>query len=113
MAKRIDDSHSPYKRTNKEGPGPRGKGPVFQSKDWECAKGKNTAKAYVQLCRYVGPNPDRRGAKLTVKTPKARKKAYNKLYRKWAAKSKRIQGLRKRGAKPGYKCRKTKNAKCK
>jgi hypothetical protein len=109
---RIDDSHAPFKRTGKIGPGPKKRPAISQDKNWECQKGKATTKHYVQVCTYVGPNKTRRGKKIKVKTVKTKKRAYNKLYRKWAAKNARIQAQLKRGARGGYKCRKTPVAKC-
>lgn len=113
MAKRIDDSHQPFKRTGAIGPGPKKRPKLQQEKNWECQKGKSTTKHYVQVCTYVGDNRARRGKKVKVKTLKSRKKRYNKLYRKWAKRNARIQALQSRGAKQGYKCRKTPVAKCK
>ena len=112
MTRRIDDSHAPFKRTNKIGPGPKKRPSISQDKNWECQKGKNTAKHYVQVCTYVGSSKKRRGKTLTVKTLKSVKKAYNKVYREWAAKNARIKALTKRGPKKGYRCRQTKIAKC-
>lgn len=108
----IDDSRHPFKRTSGIGPGPKKRPRLTQAKDWECVKGKATPSHYVQKCVYVGPNRDKRGQKLTVKTKKSVKKAYNKLYRKWAAKSPRIQKLTRKGAKAGYRCRKTALTRC-
>lgn len=111
MTRRIDDSHTPAKRTTKFGPGPRKRKLTFKG-DWECRKGKNTSTMYVQKCTYVGDNKKRLGAKITVKTPKRKKQRYNKLYRKWAKKNARIKALQARGARSGYRCRKTAVAKC-
>jgi hypothetical protein len=111
MTRRIDDSHTPAKRTTKFGPGPRKQKAAFRG-DWECHKAKSTPTMYVQKCVYVGDNKNRLGAKITVKTKKSRKKAYNREYRKWAKKNARIKALQKRGARSGYRCRKTAVAKC-
>jgi hypothetical protein len=108
MAKRIDDSHQPFKRTRKIGPGPKRHPPVLQVKDWECKKGP---KKYTQICVYVGPNKDRRGTKTVNRMNSKKKKKYNKLYRKWAAKNR--AALANKGKMAGYRCRRTKNASCK
>jgi hypothetical protein len=113
MAKRIDDSHQPFKRTGAIGPGPKKRPKVHQEKNWECQKGKATAKHYVQICTYVGDYSKRRGKKIKVLRSKASKKKYNKLWRAWAKRNKRISALQSRGAKRGYSCRKTPIAKCK
>jgi hypothetical protein len=110
MAKN-DPSHHAFKRAGKTGPGPK-KRVHHERGDWECQKGKNTAKAYVQICTYVGDNRKRRGAKMKVVTPKAKKKAYNKRWRKWAAANKRIKAFQARGYKSTYKCRSTRVTKC-
>lgn len=111
MSRRIDDSHQPFKRAVKTGPGPK-KQTNRQEGDWECKKGKNTKKHYVQVCTYVGDNRARRGKKITVKRLKTSKKRYNKLWRKWAARNARIKQLQKQGPRRGYRCRKTPAAKC-
>lgn len=108
MTRRIDDSHQPFKRTRKIGPGPRKRPAILQSKDWSCTKGKNTKTHYVQTCKWMGEG-NRKPVK--VKTKKRYKKAYNKLYRKWAAKHRKA--LTAKGAMPGYRCKKTKIARCK
>lgn len=107
MSKRIDDSHQPFKRTRKIGPGPKRHPPVLQVKEWECRKGK---KKYEQICVYVGPNKERRGTVTKNRMNPRKKKKYNKLYRKWAAKNRKA--LTARGPRPGYKCRRTRNTKC-
>jgi hypothetical protein len=109
---RIDDSHHSFKRGVKLGPGPK-KQTNERAGDWECKKGKNTAKNYVQVCTYVGDNRERRGKKIKVVRSKAKKKAYNKLFRAFEKRSKRLAALQKRGRRGGYKCRKTTVAKCK
>lgn len=110
---RIDDSHAPFKRTTKIGPGPKKREPITHAGNWECERKKPTATHYIQSCRYVGMDKKKRGKKITVKTEIDRKTKYNKQYRKWAKKQKRIQALVKRTARGGYKCRKTVVAKCK
>lgn len=111
MAKRIDDSHQPFKRTSKIGPGPK-KAPMIKKADqWECHKGKREKGKYVQLCKYIGDNANMRGKVRKVKTKIARKKAYNKLYRAWAKKNR--AKLQARAALPSYKCRRTAATKCK
>ncbi len=112
MARRIDDSHHAFKRAGGVGPGPKKRPRLFQQKDWECQKGKNTGKAYVQICTYVGDNKARRGKKVKVVRSKAKKKAYNRQWRKWAKNNKRIAALQAKGPKPGYRCRRTRVAKC-
>lgn len=107
MAKRIDDSHQPFKRTKRIGPGPKKHPPVLQVKDWECKKGSSK---YVQVCTYVGPNVERRGTTVTHKTKKAKKRKYNKLYRAWARKNR--AKLVNKGALPSYRCKRTRNASC-
>ena len=107
MSKRIDDSHHPFKRTRKIGNGPKKHPPVLHVKEWECRKGK---KKYEQICRYVGPDERRRGTVTTSRMNPKKKKAYNKLYREFAKRNRK--DLRKRGARPGYRCRRTRIAKC-
>jgi hypothetical protein len=111
MANRIDDSHHAFKRAGKIGPGPK-KRKLEQEQNWECKKGKNTSTEYVQICKYVGPNAKRRGKTVKVKRLKSKKKAYNKLYRKWAKKNTRLAAFQARPRKAGYRCRKTAVAKC-
>jgi hypothetical protein len=113
MAKPIDPTHHTFKRATGIGPGPKKRPRLERAKDWECQKGKNTSTKYVQICTYVGDNKKRRGKKIKVVTSKAKKKAYNKLWRKWAKHSKRIQALQKKGARAGYRCRATPVSKCK
>jgi len=110
MARRIDDSHHAFKRGGKLGPGPK-KQRLSQEQDWECRKGKNTATEYVQICRWVGGGAPRKPMK--VKRKKAKKKAYNKLYRRWLKANARVQAFQRRGRKPGYRCKRTAIAKCK
>ena len=105
---RIDGSHHAFKRTGTIGPGPK-KQKASQEKNWECSKGKNTATAYVQICRWVGEGR-RKPMKVTRK--KVKKKAYNKLYRAWAKRNDRVRRLQSRGPKPGYRCRTTPVSKC-
>ena len=112
MARRIDDSHAPFKRAGGLGPGPKKRPRVQQERDWECQKRPATKTHYVQVCTYVGDNKARRGKKMTVKRSKKEKKAYNVVFRRFEAKSKRLQAQQKRGAKPGYRCRKTPAARC-
>ena len=111
MARRIDDSHQPFKRTTKTGPGPK-KQTNTREGDWECKKGKPTKTHYVQVCTYVGANRKRRGKKIKVRRKKSSKKAYNKLWRAWAKKTARIQKLQNKGARSGYRCRRTAVTKC-
>ena len=111
MARRIDDAHQPFKRTVRIGPGPRKRPAIVREGDWECVKGKNTRTHYVQVCTFIGETGRKRGAKLTVKTKRARKKRYNKLYRAWAKKHRKA--LQARGPRAGYRCRRTAVAKCK
>jgi hypothetical protein len=108
---RIDDSHHSFKRGGKLGPGPK-KQTSHRTADWECKKGKNTKTHYVQLCTFVGDDRSRRGKKLKVKTKKTKKKAYNKLFRAFAKRSVRLKAREARGARTGYRCRKTPVAKC-
>jgi hypothetical protein len=110
MAK-IDPTHHAFKRAGKTGPGPK-KRTKHQQGDWECQKGKNTSTKYVQICTYVGDNKKRRGKKIKVVKSKAKKKAYNKLWRKWAAKNARIKAFQAKRAKGTYKCRATPVSKC-
>lgn len=102
---RIDDSHQPFKRTRKLGPGPKRHKPVTQKKDWECHRG---SKPYEQICVWVGDGK-RKPTKNVMN--KAKKKAYNKLYRKWAAKNRKA--LQSRGRIGSYRCHKTKQTACK
>lgn len=104
MPKRIDDSHQPYKRTKRLGPGPRRHPPVLQAKNWECSKGK---KKYEQICVWVGAG--KRAPTKNRMNPKKKKK-YNKVYRAWAAKNR--VALTKRAPVSGYKCRRTKATRC-
>jgi hypothetical protein len=108
---RIDDSHHSFKRGVKLGPGPK-KQTLEREGDWECQKGKNTKTHYVQTCTYVGDNRARRGKKIKVARSKAKKKAYNKLFRAFQKKNARLAKLQKKGRRPGYRCRKTPAAKC-
>lgn len=103
---RIDDSHHAFKRKGSIGPGPRKRPRLTQVKEWECHKPKG-GKKYVQICRYVGPGKSRKPRKVVTK--KSKKKAYNKLYRKWAAGKKVGTGPRR----SGYRCRKTPQTSCK
>lgn len=107
---RIDDSHTPFKRTTTIGPGPRKRPKIKRTGDWECRKGPKTKTDYVQICRYVGDNKNRSRKPVKVKTPIKDKKAYNKLYRAWL---KRTGKARTGKALPSYKCKKTAVAKCK
>lgn len=109
---RIDDSHHTFKRSKNLGPGPK-KRKLSMAGDWECQKGKNTQTHYVQVCTYVGDNRDLRGKKRRVRRKKASKKAYNRLFRKFAKRSERLARLQARGRRPGYRCRTTRVAKCK
>jgi hypothetical protein len=106
--KRIDDSHQPFKRTKKLGPGPRRRPPIHESKTFVCRRAKPTAKHYVQLCTYVGAD----GAKYqtTIRTKKGWKKRYNKQYRAWAARKR--TALVARGPQRGYRCRRTASTRC-
>lgn len=105
---RIDDSHHAFKRAGSLGPGPK-KQKLAQEQNWECRKGKNTSKEYVQICRWVG---DGKRKPIKVKRSKAKKKAYNKLYRAWLKRSARIQAFQRKGRKTGYRCKRTAIAKC-
>jgi hypothetical protein len=109
----IDDSHTPFKRTNKIGPGPRKRAPVKQTGNLECERRRKTDTHYIQVCTYVGPDRARRGKKTKIKTKITKKKRYMKQYRAWAKNNARIAALSKRGPIRGYKCRKTVVAKCK
>lgn len=106
--RRIDDSHQPFKRVRKIGPGPRKRPPIFESKEFKCKRAKPTRTHYIQHCTYVGAD----GAKhvATVKTKKAWKKRYNKVYRAWAKKKR--AALVSRGPQSRYRCRKTALTKC-
>lgn len=108
MTRRIDDSHQPFKRTKRIGPGPRKRPPIHESKTFTCKRGKPTGKHYVQHCTYVGAD----GAKhvTTIKTKKKWKRSYNKVYRTWAAKKR--GALVARGPQRSYRCRKTASTKC-
>jgi hypothetical protein len=108
MARRIDGTHTPDKRTLKFGPGPK-KRKFALTDDWNCVKGKNTSTHYVQVCTWKG---DGNRAVATIRTNKKKKKAYNKLYRKFAKRSARIKALTKRGPRRNYKCRSTRVSKC-
>ncbi len=108
--KRIDDSHQPFKRTGRIGPGPRKRAAVFESKTYSCKRASPTATHYVQVCTYFGADGKKHTTK--VKLKKAYKKRYNKVYRAWAKTNKRVTALAKRGAKPGYRCKRTAQTKC-
>lgn len=110
MAK-IDPTHHAFKRAGKTGPGPK-KRTRHQQGDWECQRGKNTRTSYVQICTYVGDNRSRRGTKMKVTKSKAKKKAYNKLWRSWAKRNARIKSFQARGPRSGYRCRSTPVARC-
>ncbi len=103
MAKRIDDSHQPFKRTRKLGPGPKKHPTVWEDKAFICTKGKDSKTHYVQLCKYQGAD----GATHIhrIQLSKKWKKKYNKVYHAWAAVKRKA--LVARGAKPTYVCRKT------
>lgn len=101
MAKRIDDSHHPFKRRVKLGPGPR-RIKRARQKDWECKR----VKKYEQVCKWVGEGNRK---PIRVKVKKAWKKKYNDQYRKWRA----GKPTGPQGRAPGYRCRKTTVAKCK
>lgn len=90
---RIDDSHHSFKRGGKLGPGPK-KQTTHRTSDWECKKGKNTSTKYVQVCTYVGDIRERRGKKIKVVRSKAKKKAYNKLFRAFAKAKRPAAGTR-------------------
>jgi len=104
MAKRIDDSHQPFKRVRKIGPGPKRHPPVLEVKQWRCRKGK---KKYTQVCTWIGGGEKR--APTINRMNKAKKKKYNKLYRAWAKKNRGTKG----GRRASYRCRKTRNTTCK
>lgn len=106
--RRIDDSHQPFKRTRKIGPGPRRRAPIYESQEYKCKRLKPTATHYRQVCTYVGADGQKHVA--TIKTKKGWKKKYNKQYRKWAAKAR--ASLVKRGPQSRYRCRRTAVAKC-
>lgn len=93
----IDNTHSPFKRLAKLGPGPRDREPISVKGKYNCRKKKG--KKYEQVCLYRGA--DGRIHKKTVKTKKKWKKAYNKEYAKFAAQ----RGLKPRVNAPrrGYK----------
>jgi hypothetical protein len=105
MAKRIDDSHQPYKRTRKLGPGPDRSPPKLQARDWECHRGK---RPYEQICVWVGEG---KRSNTTNRMNRAKKKRYNKRYRAWA-KTHRA-ALRNKGRIGTYRCHKTKQTRCK
>lgn len=108
---RIDDSHAPFKRKRTIGPGPKKAPPITQTKAWHCERVRPSERGakpgfYTQLCRLAGTNVVR-----YVRRKKKAKRAYNKLYRKWAAKHRA-----KLVAKPAirsYRCRRTRVAWCK
>lgn len=107
---RIDDSHAPFKRKRKIGPGPKKAPPIYQAKRWVCERikpGERGSKPghYTQLCRNVET-----GTGQYVRRKKSKKKAYNKLYRKWAAKHR--AKLVARPAVRSYRCRPTRVARC-
>lgn len=104
MAKRIDDSHQPFKRVRKIGPGPKRHPPVLEVKQWKCVKGK---KKYTQVCTWIGGGEPR--APTINRMNKAKKKKYNKLYRAWAKRNRNTKGK----ARSTYRCRKTRNTTCK
>jgi hypothetical protein len=106
---RIDDSHHAFKRARRIGPGPK-KRKLDLEGNWECRKGKNTAKDYVQVCRWVG---DGKRSPVKVKRSKAKKRAYNKLYRAWLKRNARIQSFQSKPRRAGYRCRRTAVARCK
>jgi hypothetical protein len=75
---RLDDSHAPFKRSDKR-PGGPAKRETSETKQWSC----DWKEPYTQVCTFVGepgqgPKP---GSKKTIKTKAAKKKAYNKTYR--------------------------------
>lgn len=107
MARRIDDSHQPFKRLKKIGPGPKKHPPVLQVREWECQRGPKKKGFYTQICKFVG---DGERAPRTVRLKKAKKKKYNKLYRQWARRNR--AKLAGKAAQGNYKCRRTASTKC-
>lgn len=106
--KRIDDSHQPFKRTKKIGPGPRKRPAIRETKTFVCKRSKPTKTHYIQQCAYTGADGARHVT--TVRTKKTWKKKYNKVYRQWAAK--RRASLVARGPQRSYRCRRTASTKC-
>ena len=102
---RIDDSHSPYKRTTVIGPGPKRAKPKRKVGKWECKRGK---KPYEQICTWVGEGKRK---PQTSRMNKAKKKVYNKRYRAWAKRNR--AKLQNRGRIKSYRCKRTKFARCK
>lgn len=99
----LDDSHAPFKRLRKLGPGPRDRAPITEKKHWECNKIEGVK--YRQLCTWVGPAKmgHRKGAVKVVIVNKAWKSEYNAEYAAW-----REGKLKPRvnAAQPNYKYRK-------
>ena len=56
--KPLSRSHSPFARSPRLGPGPRG-GRLEEKRDWKCKKQKG--KKYVQICKYIGIDPRMKG----------------------------------------------------
>ncbi len=100
----LDDSHAPFKRLRKLGPGPRDRAPISEKKHWECNKIEGAK--YRQLCTWVGPAKmgHRKGAVKVVIVNKAWKKEYNAEYA--AFRAEKPNKPRVNAAQPNYKYRK-------
>lgn len=90
---RIDETHSPFKRSAELGPGPK-KSSRGLKKDWECHKKKSPKRGtYQQVCKYVGKKKSLKGTTRVITTSKKAKAAYNETYENW---------LKRRGGKPRF-----------
>lgn len=107
----LDNSHQPFKRLTvlgpRRSPGPRGREPISEQKNWECNKVKG--KKNTQLCVWVAADAPghKRGSRKVVKTDAAWKKKYNKEYNKFLKDAGRPRA-RRNVAQPAYKYRKPK-----
>lgn len=107
----LDDSHQPFKRLTvlgpRRSPGPRGREPISEQKNWECNKIRGAK--YSQLCVWVGADAPghKRGSRKVVKTDPAWKKKYNKEYNKFLEDAGRPRA-RRNVAQPAYRYRKPK-----
>lgn len=78
-ADRLDEEgkkHSPFKRKQKLGPGPRG-GTNTKTGEWDC-----NCNGYQCQCTHDD------GSKKTIKIKRGYKQKYNKQYKKWKSKNK-------------------------
>ena len=95
----LDPSHHPFKRSARRPGGPAGRSDS-QTHRWECEWVKPKDGYYRQKCTDLA-HPKRKPK--MVKIPKAKKKAYNKAYRKGKFPKGRAFKVDKRHAAAAYK----------